>query len=221
MSYRDDVDALAARHTALGMELDSKTRELNESSRQLDAAKARARLPVLDNIVIATPCCADWNQMLGDDRVRACAKCEKQVFNLSSMTRDEAEALIVERNGDLCGRYYQRTDGTILLADCLIGGAGATRRKLALAGAAALLASGAAYAMTHRTAEPGFDSVSVAPAAEITSPHVAGTVKELPPPPPTFALRPVVIEAHEWHVTGGAVAVSADYLDSLTLKSDK
>jgi hypothetical protein len=221
VSYRDDVDALAARHTALGMELDAKTRELNESSRQLDAAKARARLPVLDNIVIATPCRADWNEMLGDDRVRACAKCEKQVFNLSSMTRDEAEALIVERNGDLCGRYFQRADGTILLADCLIGGAGAARRKLAIAGAAALLAGGAAYAMTHRDAEPGFDSVSIAPAAEIASPHVAGTVKESPPPPPRIAPRPVVIEPHEWAVTGGAVAISTEYLESLTLKSNK
>ena len=37
--------------------------------------------------------------MVGDERVRACGSCDKHVYNLSAMTRDEAQALIIERNG--------------------------------------------------------------------------------------------------------------------------
>jgi hypothetical protein len=81
-------------------------------------AKERARLPILANVRVATPCRAEWNEMAGDERMRHCASCDKDVFNLSSMTRDEAEALIVAKAGELCVRYYQRKDGTILLADC-------------------------------------------------------------------------------------------------------
>ena len=77
-------------------------------------------MPILDNIRIASPCSIDWNQMAGDDRVRDCSVCQKSVFNISELTRAEAQALISDRNGDLCTRYYQRADGTIILADCTI-----------------------------------------------------------------------------------------------------
>src|SRR5207247_234468 len=117
----------------------AKTRELDAATRQLDEARARAKLPILDNIRVATPCRADWNAMVGDERARHCAQCDKQVFNLSELTRAEAEALIEEKAGKLCARYYQRTDGTILLADCTIGIAAARKRKVVAAAALALL----------------------------------------------------------------------------------
>src|SRR5689334_4619149 len=80
------------------------------------------RLPVLlENVRIATPCSADWSQMAGDDRVRFCGGCEKNVYNLSAMTRAEAEALVREREGRLCVRMYQRADGTVLTQDCPVG----------------------------------------------------------------------------------------------------
>lgn len=75
------------------------------------------RLPIL-NIRVASPCRVSWAEMQGGDRVRSCSLCDQRVFNLSSLTRDEAEALIVAHAGKLCVRYYQRADGTILLADC-------------------------------------------------------------------------------------------------------
>lgn len=142
MSYRDDVDALAARHQALTTEVAAKTRELDAARQLLDEAKTRARLPVLPNIGVASPCSADWNQMIGDERVRACGACNKDVYNLSGMTRDEAEALIVEREGRLCVRYFQRADGTILLKDCAVAVKQRRRRHVIAAGAAAMLAGG-------------------------------------------------------------------------------
>ena len=94
MSFRDDVDALASRHASLEHELADKTRELADAARILDEARAKCRLPILDNLRIAAPCSASWDRMLGDDRVRHCGDCNKNVYNLSGMTRDEAEALI-------------------------------------------------------------------------------------------------------------------------------
>jgi hypothetical protein len=150
-AYRDDVEALAARHAALEGEVAAKLRELDAAARVLAEAKAKARLPVLDDLRVAAPCPADWATMSGDERVRHCGQCNKQVFNLSAMTRDEAEALIVDKAGSLCVRYFQRQDGTILLADCTIGVQRRRRRMLVAAGAAALLAGagGIAAAMSH------------------------------------------------------------------------
>ncbi len=145
MAYRDDLTALSSRHDALANEVAAKTRELEDVRHLLDEARAqsraRASLPVLDNIRIAAPCTADWNLMTGDDRMRHCGACNNDVYNLSGMTRSEAEALVTKRNGDLCGRYFQRHDGTVLLADCTIG-VGRRRRWFAAAGAT-LLAAGA------------------------------------------------------------------------------
>src|SRR6185369_1103336 len=134
MSYRNDLDALAARHDALASEVATKTKELDAARQLLDDAKQRARLPVLPNIRVASPCTADWNQMTGDERVRHCGSCNKNVYNLSNMTRDEAEALIVAKEGRLCVRYFQRKDGTILLKDCEVGVKQRRKRRIIAAG---------------------------------------------------------------------------------------
>ena len=79
------------------------------------------RLPqLLENLRIATPCQADWDDMTGDARVRFCGRCAKNVYNLSAMTRQEGEALLREKEG-LCVRLYRRRDGTVLTADCPVG----------------------------------------------------------------------------------------------------
>lgn len=144
MAYRDDLTALSARHEALAGEVAQKTRELEDSRRLVEQTRAHARLPVLDNVRVAAPCSADWSAMTGDHRTRHCGDCKKYVYNLSDMTRDEAEALLIERNGDLCVRYFQRHDGTILLADCAVGQKRRRRLRWVAAGAATLLAGSAA-----------------------------------------------------------------------------
>ncbi len=144
MSYRNDVDALAARHAAVAAQAAEIAKERDEAQRLVDDARAKARLPVLENIRVASPCSESWAAMSGDERVRACGKCQQQVFNLSAMTREDAEALIAERVGRLCVRYYQRADGTILLADCTVGRRGRRMRKIAAVGVAAGLAGGLA-----------------------------------------------------------------------------
>lgn len=83
MAFRDDVEALAAKHEALRYELQAKEQEVANSAALLADARARLHLPVLEHVHVAKPCNADWNQMQGDARVRTCGQCDKQVFNLS------------------------------------------------------------------------------------------------------------------------------------------
>jgi hypothetical protein len=59
--------------------------------------------------------------MIGDERVRFCAQCELHVFNLSAMSRAEAEHLIAGAESRLCVRFYRRRDGSIITQDCPIG----------------------------------------------------------------------------------------------------
>lgn len=88
------------------------------------------RLPVLQNIEVAAPCSADWNEMTGNDRVRFCGDCKLNVYNLSAMTATEVQGLIRETEGRLCGRFYRRPDGTILTQDCPKGLRAIVRRRL-------------------------------------------------------------------------------------------
>ncbi|MBS1910609.1 MAG: hypothetical protein JST22_01360 [Bacteroidetes bacterium] len=78
-------------------------------------------LNVLDNIEIATPCTASWEEMTGNDQQRYCSHCSLNVYNLSAMTREEAAGIITGAEGRVCVRLYRRTDGTVLTQDCPTG----------------------------------------------------------------------------------------------------
>lgn len=75
----------------------------------------------LESLAIASPCHADWNEMTGDERARFCGECQKNVYNISELSRIEAEVLIREREGDVCIRMYRRQDGTVINDDCPVG----------------------------------------------------------------------------------------------------
>lgn len=72
----------------------------------------------VDEIRVASPCHARWNDMTGDERARFCGQCQKHVYNLSAMTRAQIETLVREKEGKFCGRFYRRADGRMLTADC-------------------------------------------------------------------------------------------------------
>jgi len=93
----------------------------------------------LNNIQIASSCPADWDAMYGDERKRHCSDCKLNVYNLSGMTKDEAEALVMNAEGRLCVRFYRREDGTILTQDCPVGWAKIKQRTRLYAAAAASL----------------------------------------------------------------------------------
>src|SRR5215831_17886207 len=73
----------------------------------------------LANIGVASPCPADWENMVGDERMRHCSECNLNVYNLSAMTERQVQELIASSRGKrLCARFYRRADGTILTQDC-------------------------------------------------------------------------------------------------------
>jgi hypothetical protein len=75
----------------------------------------------IDELRVASPCDVPWSSMAGTHTVRACNDCKKKVYNLSVLTREEANATILATEGNLCVQLYRRFDGTVLTADCPIG----------------------------------------------------------------------------------------------------
>ncbi|OWY70715.1 hypothetical protein B7486_14005 [cyanobacterium TDX16] len=59
--------------------------------------------------------------MKGDERVRYCEECRLNVYNFAELSRGQAEDLIRETEGRLCGIIYRRPDGTVLTRDCPVG----------------------------------------------------------------------------------------------------
>ncbi len=60
--------------------------------------------------------------MEGDERVRRCAECNLDVYNLSEMTAEAAAEFLRARGGErTCVRMFQRADGTLLTRDCPVG----------------------------------------------------------------------------------------------------
>ena len=72
----------------------------------------------LEHVRVAAPCRAGWERMTGNERVRFCDQCNLNVYNLSALTRRDAERLITSTEGRLCVRFYRRADGTILTQNC-------------------------------------------------------------------------------------------------------
>jgi hypothetical protein len=97
----------------------------------------------LPDLRIGFACKQRWEDMVGDERVRACGGCDRPVFNLSAMTREEAEAVLATRGLTPCVRFYRRPDGTVMTTDCPTGARPAPRR---LAVVASSLAAGASIA---------------------------------------------------------------------------
>ena len=117
----------------------------------------------LENVRVASPCRADWNLMDGDERARFCQTCAKNVYNLSDMSRAQAEALIQEKEGNLCVRFYRRQDGTIITDNCPVG-LRAVRRPFQwlAAGFVALIGSGIAI-VNASTTQPNSGNTSCPP----------------------------------------------------------
>jgi hypothetical protein len=53
-----------------------------------------AKKSYLDSIDVPEPCDKPWDKMIGNDKKRFCLGCEKDVYNLSAMTRREATKFV-------------------------------------------------------------------------------------------------------------------------------
>ena len=73
----------------------------------------------LERIEIALPCNADWDEMTGSEQIRYCTECDKYVYNLSAMTRREAEELVATRRSQMCTRMIRDLNGRAITLDSL------------------------------------------------------------------------------------------------------
>jgi len=111
----------------------------------------------LTNIRIASPCPAEWGKMVGDERVRHCAECNLNVYNLSAMTERQVQELIAASRGKrLCARFYRRADGTVLTQDCPWSVRALKRRvsQIAAAVLAAMMSIGVAFGKNNSQQSP-------------------------------------------------------------------
>jgi hypothetical protein len=177
MAHRDDDEAARLREAQLTTELqaiEARIAPLEElrgermllaeelrRAREVLAEREAKRAPVrLESLRVARPCQEDWALMTGEARVRHCARCDKDVFDLSAMTRGEAEALLARHGTRPCVRFFQRADGTVKTADCPTS---RRRRWLVAASASGTLAATVAAAllsiapMPHQQAVPILD----------------------------------------------------------------
>jgi hypothetical protein len=166
MAYRDVTESLRAYRDRILDDLGEARRAADEAAAQASKVRllekelletegllakmggARKGLPMLDELTIAAPCKASWEEMVGDEHVRFCGQCAKNVYNLSCLPREEAEALLVAREGKMCVRLFKRADGTVLTSDCPVGVKTRRRRRAAVAAVGGgLMAAAAAFGL--------------------------------------------------------------------------
>ncbi len=139
----------------------------------------------IDRLRIATPCPAGWEQMSGDGRVRFCDHCQLHVYNISELSRVEAETLIASTEGQICARLFRRADGSVLTKDCPVG-LRALRMRMSKRVAAVFAAlagiSSAAFGQQASSRQEKTECVSptkitrIAPASDRAVTSISGTV---------------------------------------------
>ena len=72
-----------------------------------------SKITFLDSVDVGSPCSESWNEMQGNEQIRFCSHCVKDVHNLSEMTRKQARKIVAASNGSICVRYVRRPDGRI------------------------------------------------------------------------------------------------------------
>ncbi|MDQ3818627.1 MAG: hypothetical protein M3362_13250 [Acidobacteriota bacterium] len=157
----------------------------------------RQRTSPLDNVSVAAPCSVGWDSMVGTERVRFCGQCNLNVYNLSAMSKAEAEHLVAQTEGRLCVRYYRRGDGTILTKNCPVGLRAIKRRlsRVVAASASAAISFFAGIFAFTGLREPFFSPTATQGAIVNRLPEkrvVVGTLAT--PPEEIVAPKPIEIQ---------------------------
>lgn len=174
-------------------------------------ARAPARLPTGATVSVASPCKERWEGMVGDERVRHCSRCDKNVYNLSALSGDEITRLVERREGEMCVRFFKRADGTMITSDCPVGRPTKIALRVLTAAGLALGAGVAGVAAAEVFPRSGSCPTTTVESPEIAmgaAVYVAPVVRTPPnqaptPPPPQF-------ERREVHEVAGGLALRRD-----------
>ncbi len=152
----------------------------------------KQNLRLLDQIEIAKPCPANWDEMKGDDQVRHCSLCRLNVYNVAEMSAEDALKLVQSAEGRLCVRLYRREDGTVITKDCPKGMAAFRQRvakRFVLAASLALSAIGCGKIGDQLKEDFGMSrfKTTVAPTPPVA---VAGMIAPMPSPTKAKPIAP-------------------------------
>jgi len=136
------------------------------------------KVKFIENIKVKTPCSEEWNDMTGNERIRFCSHCAKDVNNISEMTRKEAMRLVRKYEGRLCIRYHiDPTTQRPIFIDTLHK---ITRRGPSVTAgvmATAFAVASASYAQSEPASQPQ-ESAVVVPKLAAESATVTGYVTD-------------------------------------------
>jgi hypothetical protein len=67
-------------------------------------------------VTVASPCSLRWSDLEGNERARFCGTCQKHVYNLSALTREEALETVKSVSVE-CVAYLKNPDGSVRTRD--------------------------------------------------------------------------------------------------------
>ena len=146
----------------------------------------------LKSMKITEPCSEPWEDMVGDDRIRFCSHCAKDVNNVSAMTRREALELVRRSKGQLCLRYFlDPQTNTPVFAGGFTQIVRRAPRVAASVMTASLSLSAMAYAQGGSSTRPSAPDPVEPPAAEVSETQVK---TDEPEPQKTGIIRGLITD---------------------------
>lgn len=124
----------------------------------------------LDELTPASPCSAMWEEMAGDDCVRECHTCGRNVYRLDDLSAVEVAELLGRKEGRSRPRLFRRPDGSVLAGDCPEALRRQFRRRmtrLAALGITAIVLMCPVSVVLQKMQTPGFPRVPSGPNANL------------------------------------------------------
>lgn len=155
----------------------------------------------IDSVRVKDPCTQSWDEMVGNDKVRFCTHCAKDVNNLSSMTRKEALRIVRRSGGSLCIRYVQRpeTNGPMFAGELTQ----ITRRRAPLIAASVMTASLSLTTIAYAQGGAAFPPSAAAPTVAGEREGPAGAKKK--PADPQVDPDEKMVRGRTYDANGAAI----------------
>lgn len=111
-------ERIVLRVSALGSAVDNPVLKCEKCRRQKKNLPMSKEDQVLSRVNVASPCAMSFEDMDGDEKVRFCQQCRKNVHNLSNMSKKEAAEVIAKSNGKVCAFFSRDAKGKIVTDNC-------------------------------------------------------------------------------------------------------
>jgi len=169
---------------------------------------------LINAIEVKSPCTENWDEMQGNNTVRFCSHCAKNVNNISEMTRKETMRLVRSSGGSLCVRYVSNpATRRPIFADKFHQIVRRTPGIAAGVMSASIALTTATYAQTNDSPQQGVEIVN-----EVKSGPAGGTISGYATDPNGAALAYALVglfneETNEYRVMNASGEVFYEFKD--------